>query len=147
MIRYKTGRDLPDEAKVAKIILKDLVNGKVLCCILPPDLNRELFPNIITHNPLKPKANEDIQAQSDPNVIEENKNEEQDILDDDEKIENYNKIEGEFFEDNQPEEDPFEGLENDDILMILLDGKELGGFKLSKQQRRDIKFALKREEV
>ena len=38
-------------------------------------------------------------------------------------------------------------MENEDILMILLEGKELGGYKLNKQQKRDIKFALKRGEV
>ena len=55
----------------------------------------------------------------------------------------------EFF-DELPEEDgddPYEGFDNDDLLMLLLEGKPVRGLKLNKQQRRDIKFALKRGEV
>lgn len=140
---YKTGRDLPDEAKVARVILKDLVNGKVLCCALPPDYDKAVYGEIITHNPIKIKATETKPIEEDANN-EEVKLDEKDILDNDEKIENYAKIEGEFFEDNKPEEDPFEGMDNEDVLMIMLEGKELAGYKLNKQQRRDIKFALKR---
>jgi large subunit GTPase 1 len=34
---YYTGRNLPDEAKTSKIVLKDYVNGRLLYCNLRPD--------------------------------------------------------------------------------------------------------------
>ena len=56
----------------------------------------------------------------------------------------------EFFEGDtelKDEDDDYEGMDNEDLLMLLLDGKPVKGTKLTKQQRRDIKFALKRGEV
>jgi len=44
---YMTGRGLPDEARGAKIILKDLVAGKLLYCHLPPDYDKEKYKNVI----------------------------------------------------------------------------------------------------
>lgn len=36
-----TGRGLPDEAKAAKLMLKDFVNGKLLYVKLPPNYEGE----------------------------------------------------------------------------------------------------------
>jgi hypothetical protein len=135
---------LPDEAKVAKIILKDLVNGKVLCCTLPPEYDHEKYKDIITYNNI-PKTETD---KKEIEKIEEKKNEDDaEELNDEELIENKQKVDVEFFDDQDVIEDPFEGLDNEDILLLLLEGKSIAGYKLTKQQRRDFKFALKRGEV
>jgi large subunit GTPase 1 len=149
-----TGRALPDEGKAARIFLKDLVNGKLLFCELPPEYEKGKYGAIIQYNEGLNKAETTQQNITNPEEIEETKqqlpennrkegeNEEQEeskaAIDDEE-----------FFEDEPTEEDgmdPYAGLDNDDLLLLLLEGKSVKGIKLTKDQRRDIKFAVKRGE-
>lgn len=144
---HVTGSGLPDEGKAARLFLKDLVNGKILYCAIPPDYDKEKQGDIIQYDEtlFSPESlnNKDGQAEEEEKAIELDKNGEiveqstKRALNDDE-----------FF-DELPEEDgddPYEGFDNDDLLMLLLEGKPVRGLKLNKQQRRDIKFALKRGE-
>ncbi len=149
MDSHFTGRGLPDEVKAARIFLKDLVNGKLLFCELPPIYNKEKYGPIIQYDETlkKPEIAEgkingeaaaeeskEIQLDKSGEIVEKPKK----ALNDDE-----------FF-DEQPDEgddDPYEGLDNDDLLMLLLEGKPVRGVKLNKDQRRELKFALKRGEV
>jgi large subunit GTPase 1 len=43
---FTTGNGLPEEAKTAKLVLKDYVSGKLLYCYLRPDYTEEKFGNI-----------------------------------------------------------------------------------------------------
>jgi len=45
---FITGRALPDEAKMAKLVLKDYVSGKLIHCVLRPDYNEEVHGKIPT---------------------------------------------------------------------------------------------------
>lgn len=146
-----TGRALPDEGKAARIFLKDVVNGKLLFCQLPPTYDKQKDGEIIQYN-------EDIglELKKDEEEREETKEEEkkEDVLEEGDRDflgEKKVKVnDDEFFEDEQPEEDgddPYEGLDNTDLLIMLLEGKVVKGVKLTKEQRRDIKFALKRGDV
>lgn len=52
----------PDDAKAARVLLKDFVNGKILYCHPPPDISPEEFnkdhytPNPIQYKSLNPNA-------------------------------------------------------------------------------------------
>jgi len=46
---FITGRALPDEAKMSKLVLKDYVSGKLIHCVLRPDYNEELHGVITTY--------------------------------------------------------------------------------------------------
>ena len=127
--------------------MKDLVNGKLLYCALPPDYDKEKDGEIIQYDESlfdkEELKNKDKEVEEEK-VIELDKNGE--IVEQTKRPIN----DDEFF-DEQPidedGEDPYEGLDNDDLLMLLLEGKPVRGLKLTKNQRRDIKFALKRGEV
>lgn len=47
---FMSGSGLPDEARGAKIILKDLVQGKLLFANVPPDYDKEKYGKIIQYN-------------------------------------------------------------------------------------------------
>jgi len=144
---HVTGSGLPDEGKAARLFLKDAVNGKVLFCNLPPGYDKEKQGDIIQYeealyNPELEAKNKAEKGEEEQKVIELDKNGElveqakRPINDD------------EFFDELPVDDgdDPYEGFDNDDLLMLLLEGKPVRGLKLNKQQRRDIKFALKRGE-
>jgi large subunit GTPase 1 len=141
---HLTGSALPDETRAARVFLKDLVAGKLLYCALPPDYDKERDGDIIQYDESlfekeeEPK-NKEIEEEK---VIELDKNGE--LVDQKKRPVN----DDEFFDELPPEDedDPYEGLDNEDLLMILLEGKPVRGLKLTKNQRRDIKFALKRGE-
>jgi large subunit GTPase 1 len=154
-----TGSALPDEAKAARIFLKDLVNGKLLFCTLPPDYNKEKDGFIIQYNtdiivPVKEEHSkkkdvEESKTEEDPNKIKEEKEE----SDEEENLGDQSRIQindDEFFEGEPTEldgDDPYEGFSNEELLLLLLEGKSVRGIRLNKNQRRDLKFAVKRGEV
>lgn len=47
---FITGRSLPDEAKMAKLVLKDFVSGKLIHCVLRPDYNKEIHGKVVTYD-------------------------------------------------------------------------------------------------
>ena len=61
---FITGRALPDEAKMAKLVLKDYVSGKLIHCVLRPDYNEELHGKIATCD-IQEEINEDEQKKHD----------------------------------------------------------------------------------
>lgn len=156
-----TGSALPDEAKAARIFLKDLVNGKLLFCSLPPDYNKERDGNIIQYNtdivvPVKEekkKVVEEKKTEEDPDKIQEVKEQKEESDDEEENLGDQSRMQindSEFFEGEPTEadgEDPYEGYSNEELLLLLLEGKPVRGIRLNKQQRRDLKFAVKRGEV
>jgi len=126
--------------------LKDLVAGKLLYCALPPDYDKEKDGDIIQYD--ESLFDKEEEANKDKEVEEEEKVE---LDKNGELVEKKKKPinDDEFFDELPPEDedDPYEGLDNEDLLMLLLEGKPVRGLKLTKNQRRDIKFALKRGEV
>ena len=133
---YTGGSGLPDHAKVSKIILKDLVNGKLLMCKLSPEYSEEKHGKIYISNEfLEKEIEEHLLA-----VKKERENAKEQFGEGEE--ENKKDIDDEFFQ--KKEEVP--ELNEDDI-EVLLQGKIVKGVKLTKQMRRDIKHALKRGEV
>lgn len=127
--------------------MKDLVNGKLLYCALPPDYDKEKDGEIIQYDESlfdkeEESKNKDKEVEEEK-VIELDKNGE--IVEQTKRPIN----DDEFFDELPVEDgdDPYEGLDNEDLLMLLLEGKPVRGLKLTKNQRRDIKFALKRGEV
>lgn len=117
---FTGGSGLPDFAKVARIILKDLVNGRLLFCRLSPEYDEKTEGYIEISNEIAGKPEE---------ILKENDKEEEKI---DEVVD--------FFDKNSKEFD-----END--VENLLKGKTVKGVKLNKLMRREIKFAMKRGEV
>ena len=129
---YTGGSGLPDHAKVSRIILKDLVNGKLLFCKLSPEYNQEKDGKIYVSNEFIEK---EIELE---NSKKENENEKEGEVEEEVK----KVIDKDFFQ-KKPQE-----LElNQDDIEILLQGKTVKGVKLTKQMRRDIKHTLKRGEV
>ncbi len=126
--------------------MKDLVAGKLLYCALPPDYDKEKDGDIIQYD--ESLFDKEEEANKDKEVEEEEKVE---LDKNGELVEKKKKPinDDEFFDELPPEDedDPYEGLDNEDLLMLLLEGKPVRGLKLTKNQRRDIKFALKRGEV
>jgi len=144
-----TGSALPDEGRAARIFLKDLVNGKLLYCSLPPDYDKEKYGTIIQYD--ESLGTTETKTQEISTNKEESKENELELDKNGEIVEGtkHPLRDDEFFEDQPVEEDgydPYEGLDNDDLLMLLLEGKVVKGIKLTKEQRRDMKFALKRGE-
>lgn len=138
---FYTGSSLPDEAKTAKLVLKDYVAGKLLFCYLRPDYTEEKFGFIAPYRQLdktveltegekqKLKIMESIPATFDDNyekIIEDNE------------ILGSNKVQGENFDDlffNQ--EHAKENVKMERKMEPLS----------SKQKKRELKLALKRGQI
>ena len=58
---FITGRALPDEAKMSKLVLKDYVGGKLIHCVLRPDYDENLHGFITTYENTNPINEEDKQ--------------------------------------------------------------------------------------
>jgi len=132
---YHTGSGLPDEAKAAKIILKDYVEGRIPHFRLPiemKDFEQPIYMKLIDNYeevkqsmPLKNTKKEDL--------ISETKHLAQKDL---------HKEYGENAQQLLEEEEYIMNLTEQDIL-DLLEGKKVMGKKLTKPQKREIKFAIK----
>lgn len=133
---YTGGSGLPDHAKVSRIILKDLVNGKLLLCKLSPEYNEEKDGKIYTSNEFFQKEIEEHEE----NLRKEKENAKEELGEEGEETKKV--IDDEFFQ--KPQED-MELNEND--VDLLMQGKIVKGVKLTKQMRRDLKHSLKRGEV
>jgi len=121
-----------------------------LYCSLPPDYDKEKYGTIIQYD--ESLGTPETKTQEISTNKEESKENELELDKNGEIVEGtkHPLRDDEFFEDQPVEEDgydPYEGLDNDDLLMLLLEGKVVKGIKLTKEQRRDMKFALKRGEV
>ncbi|KAL4446500.1 hypothetical protein ABPG74_001241 [Tetrahymena malaccensis] len=136
---YYTGSGVPDMAKSSKLILKELVSGKLLYCKLPPTCEENC--GIWQSNQI------DIQVGNILGDVNEQEQEEKA-----ENMEAYMVNEEErkldqmlLKQETQKIGDKMQ-FDEDDIVFLLA-GKKVNGIKLNKQQKRDIKFAYQRGEV
>jgi large subunit GTPase 1 len=130
---YFSGRALPDEAKTAKLVLKEYVAGRLLYCVLRPDYDESKHGVIISYQEI-------------PNVlINEAEKEKQNMI---------KEIPAEFDENFEKINLQFENLkvkENDDDVDRFffntepVDNKKEAG--ITKDMRRALKFAMKRGAV
>ena len=130
----------------------------MLFCELPPEWNKEKYGKIIQYDEAFDTHNAPQHDSKSHKHVEESKDDQHDDWEDEIEIDNDGELvekakppinDDQFF-DEQPQDDgddPYEGFDNDDLLMMLLEGKPVRGLKLNKTQRRDIKFAVKRGEV
>ena len=132
---YHTGSGVPDEAKAAKIILKDYVEGRIPHFRLPINFKDEeqaiykrlidMYEEVKQSMPLKNTKKEDLISETKHFAYKDLQNE-------------Y----GVLAQEKTEEEDYINNLTEQDIL-DLLEGKKVMGKKLSKPQKREIKFAIK----
>ena len=134
---FTTGNGLPEEAKTAKIVLKDYVSGKLLYCYLRPDYTEEKFGFISPFGNIEltkeekenQKLIENIPANFDDNYEK--------LYAENEQILENKKIMGEnvdenFFHIQNSKENKEKYLENK---------------PLTKEMKRELKFAVKRGDI
>ena len=135
---FYTGNGLPEEAKTAKLILRDYTSGKLLYCHLRPDYSEEKFGKISTFEnnvelTKEEKENhkliENIPANFDDNYEK--------LYAENEQILENKKIIGDNFDNNFFVEQNFKSEKD----------KELENKPLTKEMKREIKFAIKRGDI
>ena len=132
---YHTGSGIPNEARAAKIILSDYVTGKIPHFELSKEYKEEtkaIYQSIMDEYgdevdvmPFKNTKKEDLISEAKLNMM--------DGIDKDMVEAEKQKTEEEQFIDDINEQDIFD----------LLEGKKVMGKKLTKGQRRELKFAVK----
>jgi len=135
---FYTGNGLPEEAKTAKLILRDYTSGKLLYCHLRPDYTEEKFGKISTFEnnielSKEEKENhkliENIPANFDDNYEK--------LYAENEQILENKKIIGDNVDNNFFVEQNFKNEKD----------KELEIKPLTKEMKREIKFAIKRGDI
>ena len=135
---FYTGNGLPEEAKTAKLILRDYTSGKLLYCHLRPDYTEEKFGKISTFEnnielTKEEKENhkliENIPANFDDNYEK--------LYAENEQILENKKIIGENVDTNFFVEQNFKSEKD----------KELENKPLTKEMKRELKFAVKRGDI
>ena len=135
---FYTGNGLPEEAKTAKLILRDYTSGKLLYCHLRPDYSEEKFGKISTFEDnveltKEEKENhkliENIPANFDDNYEK--------LYAENEQILENKKIIGDNVDNNFFVEQNFKSEKD----------KELENKPLTKEMKREIKFAIKRGDI
>ena len=135
---FYTGNGLPEEAKTAKLILRDYTSGKLLYCHLRPDYTEEKFGKISTFEnnielTKEEKENhkliENIPANFDDNYEK--------LYAENEQILENKKIIGDNVDNNFFVEQNFKNEKD----------KELEDKPLTKEMKREIKFAIKRGDI
>ena len=135
---FYTGNGLPEEAKTTKLILRDYTSGKLLYCHLRPDYTEEKFGKISTFEnnielTKEEKENhkliENIPANFDDNYEK--------LYAENEQILENKKIIGDNVDNNFFVEQNFKNEKD----------KELENKPLTKEMKREIKFAIKRGDI
>ena len=135
---FYTGNGLPEEAKTAKLILRDYTSGKLLYCHLRPDYTEEKFGKISTFEnnielTKEEKENhkliENIPANFDDNYEK--------LYAENEQILENKKIIGDNVDNNFFVEQNFKNEKD----------KESENKPLTKEMKREIKFAIKRGDI
>lgn len=144
ILSYISGRALPDEAKTAKVILKDYVSGRLLYCHLRPDYVKDKHGVLIQYNDIygnnvKEEDKKEINQEELENHKELMKNIPCDFDEDFEKIGIEIGSKKQIKNELKDMEEEFFGL-NDDFV-----GPD--GSKITKDVKRALKFAFKRGEV
>ena len=134
---FYTGNGLPEEAKTAKLVLRDYTSGKLLYCHLRPDYSEEKFGKISPYGNIEltqeekenQKLIENIPANFDDNYEK--------LYAENEQILENKKIMG-----NDVDGDFFVGQNIKNIK-----DQELENKPLTKEMKREIKFAIKRGDI
>ena len=134
---FTTGNGLPEEAKTAKLVLKDYVSGNLLYCYLRPDYTEEKFGKISPYGDIEltkeeqenHKLIENIPANFDDNY-EKLYAENEQILEN-KKIMGEN-VDEDFFNIQKKKDERNNDLENK---------------PLTKEMKRELKFMVKRGEI
>ena len=135
---FYTGNGLPEEAKTAKLVLRDYTSGKLLYCHLRPDYTEEKYGKILQYEnnveltkeeQENHKLIENIPANFDDNYEK--------LYAENEQILENKKIIGENVDNNFFVEQNFK-VEKD---------KELENKPLTKEMKRELKFAVKRGDI
>ena len=135
---FYTGNGLPEEAKTAKLVLRDYTSGKLLYCHLRPDYTEEKFGKILQYEKKveltqEEKENhkliENIPANFDDNYEK--------LYAENEQILENKKIIGENVDTNFFVEQNFKSEKD----------KELENKPLTKEMKRELKFAVKRGDI
>ena len=135
---FYTGNGLPEEAKTAKLVLRDYTSGKLLYCHLRPDYTEEKYGKIIQYEnnveltkeeQENHKLIENIPANFDDNYEK--------LYAENEQILENKKIIGENVDNDFFVEQNFK-VEKD---------KELENKPLTKEMKRELKFAVKRGDI
>ena len=135
---FYTGNGLPEEAKTAKLVLRDYTSGKLLYCHLRPDYTEEKYGKIIQYEnnveltkeeQENHKLIENIPANFDDNYEK--------LYAENEQILENKKIIGENVDNDFFVEQNFK-IEKD---------KELENKPLTKEMKRELKFAVKRGDI
>lgn len=132
---YLTGSGVPDEAKAAKIVLFDFVEGRLPHFRLPPEMRKEEraaydrllgeYEEVKQSMPLKNTKKEDLINETKHLALRDLQHE-------------Y----GALAQQKEDEETFINCMTEADVL-DMLEGKKVMGKKLNKTQRREVKFAIK----
>lgn len=132
-----SGSGMPNYAEAAKAILKRFVNGDLLCAELPPAVAKQddaIFSQ--RFNPV-PADYQQTTSESMHTLMDKLKYTEEGKV-----IENA--MDDEYFQMAVDVESLLQDMTQDDVF-DLVTGKQVKGVKLDKLQRREIKFAIKRD--
>jgi large subunit GTPase 1 len=135
---FYTGNALPDEARTAKLVLRDYVTGKLLYCYLRPDYTKEKFGFISPYmdNELTGEENEKHKMLAGiPATFDDHY--EKLYYEQEELLENKNVKSGKNFDDEFFQKEIVQHAENEDT----------GSKLISKDMKRELKFAMKRGEI
>ena len=134
---FTTGNGLPEEAKTAKLVLKDYVSGKLLYCYLRPDYTEEKFGNISPFGDVKLTKEEKENQKLIENVPANFDDNYEKLYAENEQILENKKIMGENIDEN------FFHIQNSKDNK----NKELESKPLTKEMKRELKFAVKRGDI
>ena len=134
---FTTGNGLPEEAKTAKLVLKDYVSGKLLYCYLRPDYTEEKFGVISPFGDVQLTKEEKENLKLIENIPSNFDDNYEKLYAENEQILENKKIMGDdvdtnFFNVQKSKDDKDKDLENK---------------PLTKEMRRELKFAIKRGDI
>ena len=135
---FYTGNGLPEEAKTAKLILRDYTSGKLLYCHLRPDYTEEKFGKISTfENNIELTKEEKENHKLIENIPANFDDDYEKLYAENEQILENKKIIGDNVDNNFFVEQNFKNEKD----------KELENKPLTKEMKREIKFAIKRGDI
>ena len=134
---FTTGNGLPEEAKTAKLVLKDYVSGKLIYCYLRPDYTEEKFGIISPFGDVQLTKEEKENLKLIENIPSNFDDNYEKLYAENEQILENKKIMGDdvdtnFFNVQKSKDEKNKDLENK---------------PLTKEMRRELKFAIKRGDI
>ena len=134
---FTTGNGLPEEAKTAKLVLKDYVSGNLLYCYLRPDYNEEKFGKISPYGDVILTKEEEKNQKLIENIPSNFDDNYEKLYAENEQVLENKKIFGDNVDEN------FFNIQKskDEI------NKELENKPLTKEMKRELKFMIKRGDI